>query len=871
MPSTFTKAFLAATGKDQPYDYQTRLACGQTTNLSLGILCQSQLIEIPTGLGKTAAVVLAWVWNRLLQPDKEARKQWPRRLVYCLPMRTLVEQTRDEVRKWLLRLARQYTKPHDGSALRWLALHSPIILMGGEDTEKWDIYPEKEAILIGTQDMLLSRALNRGYGMNRYRWPMHFAWLNNDCLWIFDEVQLMGNGFGSGIQLDGFRSCLWPVAKPCLTWWMSATTSQEAFETVDRVELGVKPPSRFMLTESERRSEELKPRLTAEKKIEMLQAAPTSSEILSVHQKGQLTLVILNTVQSALDCYEHIILFLDTPQKVKKAKRAEAGTKPEILLLHSRYRRADRADKIGKLYAFIALGNKNCGIAPNHPGLILIATQVIEAGVDISAAILLSEIAPWASTIQRLGRLNRDNRHPNARAKFWKPKSQKKDENAKDSPNAGRLGPYEKSRLDESERLLAGVVAHQKEGSSYRDALDLVLKTKPSQEALKIEIPALVRADDVYGLFSTEPDLAGGFTDISTFIRTTDLSSDVTVFWRRFEKAPPKEMPAPSRDEYVAISAFALGAFLKDTKENAFLWNEENSTWDPIRPGGVVPGMTLLLPLSAGGYSKGKGWTGNTADKPNEVLQTLDPNNSLIKDSESQAGFWQSLDDHTASVIYWAIDIAKNLEFGEDWIISLRSAGHWHDVGKRHAKWQECLPPNNPQTIWGKFEGKFKKIPFFRHEALSLLAAWSHQGQGVPISEPTKLTLYLIASHHGKIRTVLRSSGIGNNLFGWKPMDSNLILEDGRAIKIELAVRNFFGAGELDWENRTFTPTRPSWTSIIQELLGPAWPGDQVTEIAVPPDQPRLLGPFKLAFLESVFRAADARASMNSTLTQVTS
>jgi len=34
--------------------------------------------------------------------------------------------------------------------------------MGGEEKTEWDLYPEREAILIGTQDMLLSRALNRG-------------------------------------------------------------------------------------------------------------------------------------------------------------------------------------------------------------------------------------------------------------------------------------------------------------------------------------------------------------------------------------------------------------------------------------------------------------------------------------------------------------------------------------------------------------------------------------------------------------------------------------------------------------------------------------------------------------------------------------
>ena len=70
---------------------------------------------------------------------------------------------------------------------------------------KWDIYPEEDAILIGTQDMLLSRALNRGYGMSRYRWPMHFGLLNNDALWVMDETQLMGPGLSTACQLEAFR------------------------------------------------------------------------------------------------------------------------------------------------------------------------------------------------------------------------------------------------------------------------------------------------------------------------------------------------------------------------------------------------------------------------------------------------------------------------------------------------------------------------------------------------------------------------------------------------------------------------------------------------------------------------------------------
>jgi len=97
----FDRLFAKTTGF-RPYEYQARLACGERLArgdddwLHAGSACESMLIDIPTGFGKTAAVVLAWLWNRVLK----GRRDWPRRLVYCLPMRTLVEQTFDpETRK----------------------------------------------------------------------------------------------------------------------------------------------------------------------------------------------------------------------------------------------------------------------------------------------------------------------------------------------------------------------------------------------------------------------------------------------------------------------------------------------------------------------------------------------------------------------------------------------------------------------------------------------------------------------------------------------------------------------------------------------------------------------------------------------------
>ena len=88
---TYDNFFRTATSGQSPYAYQRRLACpepveracgpaadpAKPATLTTGTACASQLISIPTGLGKTAAVVLAWLWNRLLPPLNTKPKREP--------------------------------------------------------------------------------------------------------------------------------------------------------------------------------------------------------------------------------------------------------------------------------------------------------------------------------------------------------------------------------------------------------------------------------------------------------------------------------------------------------------------------------------------------------------------------------------------------------------------------------------------------------------------------------------------------------------------------------------------------------------------------------------------------------------------------
>lgn len=67
--------------------------------------------------------------------------------------------------------------------------------------------------------------------------------------------------------------------------------------------------------------------------------------------------------------------------------------------------------------------------------------------------------------------------------------------------------------------------------------------------------------------------------------------------------------------------------------------------------------------------------------------------------------------------------------------------------------------------------------------------------------------------------------------------------------------------GEWDEANPHFTLTSPSWLQMLAELLGSKREGKPTTSEVIPASEPRDLGPLTLAYLESLLRASDVRAS----------
>lgn len=846
MPS-FKLFFEAATG-NAPYDYQRRLACGEhgrTAGGDDGVRCESQLISIPTGLGKTAAVVLAWLWNRV----HLKRDGWPRRLVYCLPMRTLVEQTRDEVTKWITNVLKNAGSLQLSSEVRarleWLVTHSPIILMGGEESDdarrEWDIHPEADAILIGTQDMLLSRALNRGYGMARARWPMHFGLLNNDALWVLDETQLMGVGVRTSAQLEGLRE-KFGTAIGCATWWASATLDPRLLDTPDHRTL----PATLALGDDDFAAPEVLRRVNATKRLARLPFALSADSakavdpyleklattVIEKHRPGSTTIVILNRVNRARDLFDLL------------GKAAKKHALPERLLVHSRFRPMEREP----LSSAIKTNNEK----------IIVATQAIEAGVDISAGTLITELAPWSSLVQRFGRCNRKGEFNDSGGAdiFWI------DLVAEDEKAADGLAlPYTPEQLTPARSLLQQV----EPVSASPAALEKIHTVEPLAEA------HVLRRKDLVDLFDTTPDLAGLDIDVGRYIRDGE-NRDVQVFWRELLKeisAETLDLITPQRDELVRVPLHEFRKFFDRNKADRRIWhwNALEGEWQITRADRIAPGQVFLVDHALGGYSVTLGWTGEKKEpfrtlRLDEQAKRKLPRDGQGTDDESQlAAAFQSIEQHTAHVVTACKELITALPASRRWADALRTAAHWHDVGKAHSCFQtfitagRTIPADLAQDFIAKSPWKAgirHGRPHFRHELASALA-WLQAGDCAnPFTQ--NLVAYLIATHHGKIRLSIRA------MPGEK---TSAAPADGSA---PLFARGVWHGDELpDDETKHLTldgfPVEGITLDLSCMQMGeqngqPSWTSRVLTLCDAP-----LLGLFRLAWLETILRAADAEGS----------
>ncbi len=886
---SYNELFTTATGLPEPFKYQEILATTPTF---------PEMIDIPTGLGKTAAVILGWLYRRRFHLSANVCQTTPRRLIYCLPMRTLVEQTYEETVRWLENLGMLAGKAEwqdvggrnrlvnynlcieisnlptaswakrNGDAGSTIAVH---LLMGGEAPSDWAMWPDRETILIGTQDMLLSRALNRGYAASRARWPMEFGLLHNDCLWVFDEVQLMGNGVATTAQLQAFQaggkqSAGWGVYQACHFLWMSATLKCGWLETVDHAAPSLEAFG-LSLKEKQAKTTTIGKRLHAVKRLyaskNAVENKPSklANEILEVHRKANkaerepiLTLAVVNTVDRAIELFEEFRKLLDN-------KKNKDNKPPQPILIHSRFRPPDRAEQMCRLYS-------------ERPpeGVIAISTQVVEAGVDISARILFTELAPWASMVQRFGRCNRKGEYEEAEV-HWIDVADK------------QSAPYESDELDTVRKILCrrgfdnvGPMALEELATELEpDVLDQLYAQRPTH---------VLRRKDLLELFDTTPDLAGNDIDVSRYIRDSE-EHDVQVYWREIfqDSGPSDNAPPALRDELCSVPVGRFREFLKESNKKGkrliWRWDFLDGKWTAAKIENVFPGQVFLLALEAGGYSPQTGWTGESVNAIGPLpLQIEDrkKNDSTDADQTSELGVWQNITEHTDQVCDKLNAIIDKISFDlprEELLLAAR----WHDRGKAHPAFVAKLSDEARQSaefrkITSETGSHIAKAPkncwkysqkianganggirrHFRHELASALAALQAPNNLIP-EEKHNLIAYLIAAHHGKVRLSIRS--LPNEL---KPKKQSCRFARG------------IWEGDVLPSTTLGNSIEAVETTLNLELMELVLTSDgklSWIEMALSLRDDVKLGPFRLAYLEAILRASDWQASANADKSEI--
>lgn len=865
-----------------PHEWQARLSADHEL--------RSRVIRIPTGYGKTLGVLGAWLHHGVERRDPA----WPRRLVWVLPMRALVEQTESVVRDCLTALGMLWQPESDHAGK--VGVH---VLMGGADAGgDWNLHPEHPAVLIGTQDMLLSRALNRGYAAGRARWPMEFGLLNHDALWVLDEIQLMDVGLATSAQLqaffddDGARG-----QRPRASWWMSATLQSEWLKTVDtapRHPSWTEAP--ITLAFNARKSgpaavpkDLALTAVAAGDKAEFADRVRQAHEALEDGEFGRITLVVCNTVDRACQTYDAL---------------ERLGVASELELVHSRFRAHERTGWKGR---FLERAACRAGV-----DRIIVATQVVEAGVDISAGCLVTELAPWSSLVQRFGRC----------ARYGGTGSVSVVDRGRDKKLAR---PYEAVELDAAVTALNRIQKKSADvGIASLEEFEDALTPDERATLYPYRPEHLLIRRELDELFDTTPDLTGADIDISRFIRS-DEERDLSVFWLdvpSVKKGEPLPTPPcgyrPARAELCAVPFLRAQDWLcgkattTDRKRRlakrvrAWIWDWLDGQWRVADRAALTPGKVVCVASEVGGYRADRGFDPDS----NEVVEPVrsealaDPQQADdLEDSEAlSATMYKTIATHDREVGEEAARIAAAVSLPKRLGEILELAGRWHDLGKAHPVFQGAIRRADrparadlakaPQDAWLKpFEYRTadsrETRRGFRHELASclalfgvlrryapehaaLLGPWTEilagmgHGPSARSADPATATAleravlactaeefdllaYLVVCHHGKVRVALHAS----------PKDQDYVDRDGRGLPIR-------GVREGD----TIPAVALEADSTLPELrlsLAPA-------SLGLSPETGRSWrertlaltkrhGPAALAWLEALLIAADRRAS----------
>ena len=313
----------------------------------------------PTGSGKTEAALL-WA----------SSKKENERIIYLLPTKVTSNAIYDRLNKYF-------------GENNVAVVHSSAFFLRKELS---DNYEKKHYLLdktffrninICTVDQILTQGFNLGY------WELKtFHQINAKI--IIDEIHLY-EPYTLGLIIASIK---YLQNEYGASFYIMTATMPKALQELLQNSLD-KPK----LIEDK----ELLKSARNEFQIREYEISKADKEICSAVEQGKKVLIVINTVDSAIEQY-------------KKYKEALKNEDVNILCYHSRFIYKHRQSKEKEIFE-LEKSNKAC---------ILIATQVVEVSLDIDFDILFTENAPADAIIQRAGRVNRKRKKENSKVIIFK-------------------------------------------------------------------------------------------------------------------------------------------------------------------------------------------------------------------------------------------------------------------------------------------------------------------------------------------------------------------------------------------------------------------------------------------------------------------
>lgn len=332
------------------------------------------LLRAPTGAGKTETAIAPFLFAKAI-----GLEAFPNKLIYIVPLRTLATSLRDRVEKCV----------RDWEAIYPTKRPLAVTLQTGENPED----PRFEGdIIFCTIDQLLSSFLSIPYSVGRGSANVNAGVVFASYL-VFDELHLLDpdRSFATTLELlkqvQGISPFLLMTAT--LTEELAGQICQELQSLIPRQKQSSTEAIQLMTVADE----DLRVIETRQRYFEAVDLPLTASAIVEdvlKHQR-QRVIVLCNTVAQAQG------LFQDLQDEV-------SGQLIKVSLLHSRFLAHDRKQKETNLKQ--RFGKAGYGQQDGYCH-ILISTQVIEAGMDLTCDVMHTLLCPMNSLLQRAGRCAR--------------------------------------------------------------------------------------------------------------------------------------------------------------------------------------------------------------------------------------------------------------------------------------------------------------------------------------------------------------------------------------------------------------------------------------------------------------------------------